>query len=295
MSTRCSSTPEQHLPLILRQVCSSLLPQGKGATGDRTSGKACPESHTTFGHTAFLFPYTEESKQDNFDGFECDIIKQGMVFRGLDPRSTLSQTRSEAGTETAAPGTAGQEICILAYLSWKGLQGIARAVTAQAAHHSSNLPSRAERAAHATTGSPRVEISISFSHHSAQQVSSFRFFSILISHSAQEAGRPPRICSCLSMQKADREDFAIRTSSPQGKIRGVQGKDKLFLLFKPKMDPLCPKTTAEDPVKQTLTSQSAPKWCCPRSAWSGMGTSVCDCHSKHRGHSAAPGLSLQTH
>lgn len=83
-----------------------------------------------------------------------------MVFRGLDPRSTLSQTCSKAGTETAALGTAGQEICILAYLSWKGLQGTARAVSAQAAHHSSNLPGRAERAARATTGSPGVETAI---------------------------------------------------------------------------------------------------------------------------------------
>lgn len=192
MSTRCSSSLEQHLPLILCQVCSSLLPRGKAAAGDRTSGKACPESHTTSGHTAFLIPQKEESRQDGFDGFECDIVKQSMAFGGLDPRSTLNQTRSEAGTETAAPGTAGQQICILAYLSWKGLQGTARAVSAQAAHHSSNLASRAERAAQATAGSPRVHISISFS-----QISSFRFFSTLIFPSAQEAGRTPRICSSV--------------------------------------------------------------------------------------------------
>lgn len=141
------------------------------------------------------------------------------------------------------------------------MQGTARAVTAQAAHHSSNLPSRAERAAHATTGSPRVEISISFSHHSAEQVSSSRFFSPLISHSAQEAGRPPQdLLSCLSMQRADREPFAVRTSFPQSKIGVSKAKTKLFLLVKPKMDPLCPKITAEDPVNQTLTSQFDPKW-----------------------------------
>lgn len=192
-----------------------------------------------------------------------------MVFRGPDPRSTLSQTRSKAGTETAAPGTAGQEICILAYSSWKGLQGTARAVTAQAAITAQSCPAQPSSTRHSW-----VTQSGDFHQLLPSLSTASSLLQVLHSHfplCTRGWETSQDLLLCLSMQRADREPFAIRTSSPQGRIRGVQGKDKLFLLFKPKMDSFYPKTPAEDPVNQTLTS-FAPKWSWPRSAWSGMGT-----------------------
>lgn len=56
-------------------------------------GGISPESHTSFGHSSFPSGQTPRKKGPNkindFDGFACDIVKPGMIFRGLDPRRHL--------------------------------------------------------------------------------------------------------------------------------------------------------------------------------------------------------------
>lgn len=127
-------------------------------------------------------------------------------------------------------------------------------------------PAEPSGQAHATTRSRRVEISISFPHHSEQDFS-FMFLNSFISPPTLKTERPPGIRSHVHQHEALTGslllfDLALRERCSEA----VQGKDKHVLPFKLRVDPHLPKASAEDPAKQTLTSRLAPKGSCPQGA-----------------------------
>lgn len=132
-----------------------------------------------------------------------------------------------------------------------------------------NLPSRAKWAAHAATRSRGVEISISFPPHS-EQAFSFTFLNTFVSPPALKTERPPGIRSHVYQREALTGSLLLLEHlshlSLKERSEMVQGKDKPFPSPKLRVDPHSTKTSAEDPVKQTLTSRLAPKGSCPQRA-----------------------------
>lgn len=110
------------------------------------------------------------NKINNYDGFAYDIVKLGMIFRGLDPWRHLESDMQEHTDQKN--GSFWNFRAVNLHLGVFLTEAAAghRQRCHSAGSTAPNLPSRAKRAAHATTRSQGAQISVSCPCHSSEQV-----------------------------------------------------------------------------------------------------------------------------
>lgn len=139
---------------------------------------------------------TSPNKINNYDGFACDIVKPGMIFRELDPWRHLKSDTQERWHQNN--GSFWNFRAVNLHLGIFITEAAAghRQCCHSAGSTAPNPPGRAKWAAHATTRLQGTQISIRCPHHSPEQVFfSFKFLNTFISPPALKAKRPPRIRS----------------------------------------------------------------------------------------------------
>lgn len=113
---------------------------------------------------------TSPNKINNYDGFACDIVKPGMIFRELDPWRHLKSDTQERWHQNNGSFWNFRAVNLhLGIFITEAAPGH-RQCCRSAGSTAPNPPGRAKWAAHATTRLQGTQISIRCPHHSPQQV-----------------------------------------------------------------------------------------------------------------------------